>query len=95
MSSLELEKCGYEITPEMLNDIFNYTVQTNEEKQIVELDLSMVAYNELYKLPEFYEQKFPRGYENIPAFDTIIQSIAYMNIDNSPLQEYELRIANK
>lgn len=84
-----------DISTELLYTAFNYRVQTNEEKSFVDLDLSMVLYNDLYKLPEFFEQKFPAGYENIPAFETILQMIAYKNINNSPLQEYNQRLLAK
>ncbi len=84
-----------DISTELLYTAFNYRVQTNEEKSFVDLDLSMVLYNDLYKLPEFFEQKFPAGHENIPAFETILQMIAYKNINNSPLQEYNQRLLAK
>ena len=84
-----------DISTELLNTAFNYGVKTNKEKNIIDLDLSMVCYNDLYKSPEYFEQKFPSGFDNIPAFDTIIQLIAYNNINNSPLQEYNKRLLVK
>lgn len=81
------------ISEELLDSVFNYTVKTNEQNNIHKLDLTKVQYNNLYKSYDFYENKFPPGFENIPGFEKIIKSIAEMNIENSPLQEYEKRLS--
>ena len=81
------------ISEELLDSVFNYTVKTNEQNNIHKLDLTKVQYNNLYKSYDFYENKFPQGYHNIPGFDKVIQSITEMNIGNSPLQEYEKRLS--
>ncbi len=84
-----------DISTELLDTAFNYVVKTNKEKNIIDLDLSMVCYNDYYKSVEYFEQKFPSGYENIPAFDKIIEHIVNKNINNSPLQEYNERLLIK
>ena len=84
-----------DISTELLDTAFNYVVKTNKEKNIIDLDLSMVCYNDYYKSVEYFEQKFPPGYENIPAFDKIIEHIVNKNINNSPLQEYNERLLIK
>lgn len=78
------------ISEELLDSVFNYKVQTNEEKN--QLDLSKVQYNNLYKTYEFFEKKFAPGYNNIPGFSEVIETIAQDNCDNSPLKEYEKRL---
>ena len=55
-----------DISEDLLCSAFNYKVQTNEEKDNDKFDPSRAQYNNLYKSYEFYEKKFPQGYENIP-----------------------------
>jgi len=80
-----------DIDNEMLYTIFNYSTPTNEEKGYIILDYSQVQYNQIYKSFEFYDDKFPEGYENIPGFDKIIEKIVEKSKDNSPLEEYNKR----
>jgi hypothetical protein len=80
------------ISEELLDSVFKYTVKTNEEKNVTKLDLSKVQYNETYRTYQFYEKKFPEGFDNIPGFYNVIESIKQHNYDNSPLQEYEKRL---
>lgn len=82
-----------DISEEMLWSVFNYSTPTNEEKGIRMLDLSMVQYNDLYNSVGFYDDKFTEGYDNIPGFGAIIQGMAYLSLNNSPLKEYEKRIS--
>ena len=51
------------------------------------IDWDKVAYNTFYHTSHFYENKFPKGYDSIPAFDKIIDMIVEKNKDNSPLKE--------
>lgn len=81
-----------DISEDLLCSAFNYKVQTNEEKDNDKFDPSRAQYNNLYKSYEFYEKKFPQGYENIPNFNKIIEYIVENNNDNSPLKEYNNRI---
>ena len=73
---IELLKCG--ILPDSLN--FN-------QKQ--EFDIYKVAYNLRYKTTEYWESKFPDGYQNIPGFDKIIEKIAEESL--TPLEEITLK----
>lgn len=50
---------------DMLETVFCYVVKTNEQKQYVDIDFSLCMYNQVYKSFEFYEEKFPKGYEKI------------------------------
>jgi len=81
------------ISEDLLDSVFNYKVKINEDKDVHKLDLSKVQYNNLYKSYEFYEHKFPSGYDNISAFCDVIQSIVEKNNDTTPLQEYEKRLS--
>ena len=49
-------------------------------------------YNQIYKSHEFYESKFPTGFENMIGFDKIIDKIVEQSLDNNPIKEYNERI---
>jgi hypothetical protein len=51
-----------------------------------EFDINDMKFNWFYRDYTFYESKFPPGYQNIPGFDKIIQSIAD-NQTKTPLEE--------
>ena len=67
-----------------LPEEFDYSIKPTEE-----IDWSKVKYNTFYKEPDFFINRFPEGFENIPGFDKIIDKM----VDNalSPLEEMELR----
>ena len=73
----DIELLNRGILPDSLN--FNKTP---------EFDIYKVAYNLRYKTTEYWESKFPDGYQNIPGFDKIIEKIAEDAI--SPLEEITL-----
>ena len=52
-------------------------------------DWEKVRYNTFYKQPDFFINRFPEGFMNIPGFDDIIDKM----VDNAlePLEEYNLR----
>jgi hypothetical protein len=81
-----------DIDESSLFDIFNYRTQTNEEKEYIKLDYSCIMYNQIYKSHEFYESKFPTGFENMIGFDKIIDKIVEQSLDNNPIKEYNERI---
>ena len=81
------------ISEDLLESVFNYKVKINEDKDVHKLDLSKVQYNNLYHSFDFYNSKFPQGYDNIPAFRDVIQSIVEKNNDNTPLKEYNKRLS--
>jgi hypothetical protein len=76
----------------LLESVFNYKVKTNEEKSNIKLDENLIRYNKLYQSHDFYENKFPEGFDNIPGFEQIIESIVENSKSNSPLNEYNSRI---
>ena len=55
------------------------------------IDMEKLQYNAFYRSYEFYEQKFPPGYQNIPGFEKVIELCAENNKDNTPLKEIEKR----
>jgi hypothetical protein len=84
-----------DINDSMMNSVFFYKCVLNENKNIIIIDESRLQYNELYKSYDFYDAKFPEGYENIPGFNQIIEKIVEQSKDNSPLIEYESKQLNR
>ena len=80
------------INEDMLSYCFNYRVLTNEEKNYIKVDEDLIRYNNVYHSYDFYESKFPDGYQNIPSFDKIIENIVENSKNNNPLKEYNSRI---
>lgn len=76
----DIEMLNRGILPDSLN--FNIN-QTNE------IDMYKLAYNLRYKTTEYWESKFPDGYQYIPGFDKIIEKITEEAI--SPLEEILLK----
>ena len=76
----------------LLESVFNYKVKTNEEKSNIKVDENLIRYNQLYHSYDFYEKKFSEGFDNIPGFEQIIESIVENSKSNSPLNEYNSRI---
>ena len=76
-----------EIDEYMLNTVFSYWTPTNEEKNIIIVDEKCIMYNQLYKSFDYYEDKFPEGFENIPGFNLIIDKMVDNSQNNSPLKE--------
>ena len=73
---------------EMLNRGILHDSLNFNRKNCEEFDIYKVAYNLRYKTTEYWESKFPDGYQNIPGFDKIIEKIAENAI--SPLEEITL-----
>lgn len=78
-----------------LNEQFNKGILPDElnfgiQKEFV-LDINKIKYNAFYRSYDFYESKFPKGYESIPGFDNIISYMAKKADDKkkSPLDELE------
>ena len=40
------------------------------------IDISKIQYNNYYQSYEFFESKFPKGYDNIIGFSDVIESMA-------------------
>ena len=67
----------------ILPDELNYTNNKNFEG----IDVAKLQYNAFYKSYDFYLNKFPKGLDNLPGFNKVIESIVEKNADNSPLKE--------
>jgi hypothetical protein len=67
-----------------LPEEFDFSIKPTEE-----IDWSKVKYNTFYKEPDFFINRFPSGFRDLPGFDKIIDKM----VDNSltPLEEMELR----
>ena len=68
----------------ILPDSLNFNLNQNPE-----IDIYKLAYNLRYKTTEYWESKFPDGYQNIPGFDKIIEKITEEAL--SPLEEISLK----
>ena len=69
----------------ILPDNFKFgEIFANSNKNTV-IDLNKLKYNAFYKSFEHHANKFPNGYNSIPGFDKIIESIA--DNSKSPLEE--------
>jgi len=66
----------------------NFSANQNNE-----IDWQKVQYNAFYKSPEFFESKFPVGFNTLPGFDKIIESMV-VNSTKSPLEEI-IELQNK
>lgn len=76
------------------NEMFNNGIvpdelNFNEQSQQNDLDWSKVAYNTFYKTPEYFLSKFPKGFENLPCADKIIDEMIIQA--KSPLEEMQER----
>ena len=65
----DIELLNRGILPDSLN--FN-------NKNCEQFDIYKVAYNLRFKTTEYWESKFPEGFENIPGFDKIIEKLQKM-----------------
>jgi hypothetical protein len=65
----------------ILPDQLNFGLEKSAE-----FDINDLKFNWFYRDYTFYESKFPQGYQNIPGFENIIQSIAD-NQTKTPLEE--------
>jgi len=80
------------ITENDLFGVFNYVVPKNYEKDLIIVDESAIQYNNMYQSYNFYVNKFPDGFDNIPGFDQIIDNIVEKSKNNTPLDEYNQRV---
>jgi hypothetical protein len=69
----------------VINDILGPPVQSR-------IDESKISYD-YYRSYDFWQNKFPKGWEYIPGFEEVIKSIHQRNldIDRTPLKEIEER----
>jgi len=84
MSVEELRQINRSFQNGVLPSLLNYTLQPKDG-----IDWDKVRYNAFYKSPDFLLNKFPAGFENLPASDEIID-VMLSNL-KSPLEEMEER----
>jgi len=82
-SDANLREINKQLSNGILPDCLNFTLQPKP------FDIAELKYNAFYRSYEFVESKFPKGYESIPGFDKVIQSIADKFEENNitPLSE--------
>jgi hypothetical protein len=88
---MDIRELNKQLSSGVLPDVLNYTI---EQKP---LDICELKYNAFYRSYGFVESKFPKGYDSIPAFDCIIQSIAdkFEQEEITPLKEMLEKSANR
>ena len=72
--------------------LLNSNILPNELNFSIEqpdIDWSKVQYNTFYKSFEFHKNKYPEGFDNLPAFEKII--ISQCHNAKSPLEEINKR----
>lgn len=75
---------------ELLNSgILPDSLRFNKPQDEELLDLNKVAYNLRYKDTNYWLNKFPSGFENLPGSEKILEAIAEKAL--TPLEELELR----
>ena len=70
---------------------FDYTTKTNEQRAYEMIDWSQLQYQSHYISQEFYRNKFPKGFDNLPGFELIFEKMVANNVDKTPLAEYAKR----
>jgi uncharacterized membrane protein len=82
---------------EIINNISDLEIDVINElfavKPKLGVDPKKITYD-YYRNYEFWRDKFPKGWEYIPGFDKVIESIYEQNKDNSPLDEIRKRQEN-
>jgi len=88
---MDIKELNKQLSNGVLPDVLNYGI---EQKP---LNICELKYNAFYRSYEFVESKFPKGYDSIPAFDCIIQSIAdkLEKEEITPLKEMLEKSANR
>jgi hypothetical protein len=81
------------IIDQLVNDQCPDELNFGVDKPVTNIDIEKVKYNSFFRSFEFYENKFPSGYENIPGFDKIIVQLSVSANENeiTPLKELEER----
>ena len=70
MYRMDIDAINKQISCGVLPDCLNFTLEAKP------LDILQLKYNAFYRSYGFVESKFPKGYESIPGFDKVIESIA-------------------
>jgi hypothetical protein len=80
-----MDKLNELLNAQILPDELNYSGQQNFSG----VNLEKLKYNAFYRSYNFYLDKFPPGFDGLPGFTQIIESIQEKNADNTPLKEIE------
>lgn len=83
---MDLRELNKLLSKGILPEELDFTVKPRPE-----IDINKIKYNAFYRSFEYAESKFPPGYENIPGFENIIESVRQELEQISPLEEMELR----
>ena len=84
MTSQDLRKINQQLSKGILPSEFNFTGVINDN-----IDWDKVKYNAFYRSPEYFLNKFPVGFENLPGSESIIESMILET--SSPLEEMKQR----
>lgn len=87
MSSQDIRRINESLTKGLLPPELNF-LQTNYSADSVDWD--KVRYNAFYRSPEFFLERFPTGFENIPGSEKIIEEMI-SQVKKTPLEEVEER----
>ena len=81
---MSVKKLNQQLEKGILPDELNFSLEQNNN-----IDIEKLKYNAFYRSYEFYESKFPNGYQSIPGFEKIIENIAKTadEEDRTPLKE--------
>lgn len=77
------------------NQVFDWTTKTNEQREYDKIDWEKLQYTTEYNSYYFYQEQFPKGFENIPGFEKIFEAMVEDNVNHTPLAEYNKRTAIK
>ena len=83
---MDLQELNNLLSRGILPDELDFT-----SKPRPELDINKIKYNAFYRSYEYAETKFPPGYESIPGFDKVIESVRQELEKITPLEEIEIR----
>lgn len=84
MTSRDIRKINEQFANGVLPEEFNFTGVINSN-----IDWDKVRYNAFYRSPEYFLNKYPKGFENLPGADKIIDEMILQC--KSPLEEMNER----
>jgi hypothetical protein len=72
-------------------EIIPFCLDYRIDNNCFKVDFKKLEYNTYYNSFEFFEKKFPKGWDCIIGFDEVIQNIANMSLLNeiTPLKELD------
>jgi hypothetical protein len=84
MSSQDIRNINKSFSQGIVPPEFNFLGNINDN-----IDWEKVRYNSFYRSNDYFLNKFPQGFENLPASENILENMI-MNA-KSPLEEMRLR----